>query len=155
MIKDKISLIKDKNRISKVFKIPTQNERIKEILIVYKGKAKAIKSKDIAKAIGIEEGPSSVTIRNLITETIHKYQLPVAGNPAKGYFLMESQKELDEYIKTLNSRILQITDRLVRITLYFARFNKDPTKLTPETLEIDEDEDEEDEDEDKDEDMKI
>ena len=53
----------------------------------HKGKKNAITSREIAKQVGEKWGVSGGSIRQKITETIKKYQLPVASHTTKGYFL--------------------------------------------------------------------
>ncbi len=95
------------------------HERIRDILIHHVGKANAIKSPDIAEQIGIESGPSNITIRTLIRETIHRFRLSVAGNPNSGYFFINTEAELRDYIASMRHRIQRIEDRYIRVAMYF------------------------------------
>lgn len=103
----------------------SKHEQIKDILLNHQGKNNAIKSPDIASQIGIDPGPSNVRIRKLITETLKKYHLPISGNPAKGYYLIKTKKELKETIGSLDSRIHNITDRKAYITASYYRYYED------------------------------
>jgi hypothetical protein len=114
--------------------------KIKEIILQHKGKAKAIKSKSIALAIGINEDDTHIGTRTLITKLI-KDGLPI-GACDNGYFLLETQPEVDEYSQILNGRMLEIYDRIIRIQNNFNMFygvNNKPA-IRPRTEE-DEDED--------------
>jgi hypothetical protein len=92
-------------------------KKIKEIILNHKGKANAIKSKDIAVSVGIYEDDTHIGTRNLITRLV-KQGLPI-GASDNGYFLIETQKEVDEYGQLLNSRIQEIYDRLGRLQFNF------------------------------------
>ena len=65
--------------------------------------------------IGIKEDDTHAKTRALIFETAKKYKLPLAANN-RGYFLINTKAEYDEYIKNLNSRIAGIEERKRIIT---------------------------------------
>lgn len=73
-----------------------------------------LKSKDIAAAIGIEAGPSSVTIRNLIRETIFHFKIPICGG-SNGYYLISNHEELKICVGSLESRKLEIDRRKTKL----------------------------------------
>ncbi|MFX1568999.1 MAG: hypothetical protein ACFFCV_11610 [Promethearchaeota archaeon] len=113
----------------------SQHEQIKEILLNHSGKQNAIKSPEIASQIGIDPGPSNVIIRTLITQTLKKYHLPISGNPALGYYLIETKQELRETLKSLDSRIQEITDRKAYIAASYFRLHEDEElELTGEII---------------------
>ncbi len=85
-------------------------DKIKDILLQHKGKANRITSGEIAKSIGIVENATYAKTRKLILESAKKYKLPLAANTS-GYYLITNQKEFDDYIATLNSRIKGIEER--------------------------------------------
>ena len=112
------------------------HEQIRDILLSHRGKQNPIKSKDIAIMVGEEWGMSGGNIRPKITDTIKQYHLPIAGNPAIGYYLIENREELNETIKSLDSRINGITNRKAFIFHFFHTFhNLEPLELTGEILE--------------------
>ena len=112
------------------------HEQIKNILLEHKGKKNAITSREIAKIVGEKWGVSGGNIRPKITETIKKYQLPVASHTNKGYFLMANREELINYLKTLDSYIYEITNRKAYISVFYYRCYKDEVlELTGETFE--------------------
>lgn len=124
------------------------HENIKDILIKHKGKENGIKAPDLAEMVDIDAGPSGINIRTKILETIKMYEMPIAGNPAVGYFYIETPEELRDYINSLDSRIKEITDRKTRIYYYYykkhpddddnliAPSGMDSTKLVNPNLEI-------------------
>lgn len=96
-------------------------EEIKEIILQHKGKANAIKSKTIALRIGnIEEDDTHIGTRSLITKLIRQ-GMPI-GACDNGYFLLETQEEVDEYGQKLNNRMLEIYDRIIRIQNNFNNY---------------------------------
>jgi hypothetical protein len=114
--------------------------KIKEILLQHKGKANAIKSKSIASAIGISEDDTHIGTRSLITKLV-KQGLPI-GACDNGYFLIETQKEVDDYSQLLNSRIQEIYDRIGRLQFNFDMYYGKARKRKPRgKLGEDEDED--------------
>ncbi len=108
----------------------SKEEQIKDILLEHQGKKNAIKSPEIAELIGIEPGPSNVTIRKLITDTLKQFNLPISGNPALGYYLIETKQELRETLTSLDSRIHGITERIAYINASYYRFYENE-KLEP------------------------
>lgn len=91
--------------------------KIRQIILKHKGRANAIKSKTIATMVGINEDDTHIGTRSLITKLV-KEGLPI-GACDNGYFLIETQKEVDEYGQLLNSRIQEIYDRLGRLQFNF------------------------------------
>lgn len=113
-------------------------EQVRDILLDHKGKRNAIKSKEIAKQINIDRGPSNVTIRKLITKTLKRFNLPIAGNPGLGYYLIETSEELRGYLKSLDSRIKSITDRKAKVALFYSKYYPDEDlELTGEIFDDD------------------
>ena len=88
-------------------------EIIRKILLEHVGKAKAIKSKVIALSLGVDEDATHIGTRFLITKLIHD-GMPI-GACDNGYFLLETQDEVDEYGQKLNNRMLEIYDRIIRM----------------------------------------
>jgi len=100
--------------------------KIKEIILQHKGKANAIKSRTIALMIGMSEDDTHIGTRSLITKLI-KDGMPI-GACDNGYFLLETQQEIDDYHQILNGRMLEIYDRIIRIqnnfNVYYSVNNK-------------------------------
>ena len=91
----------------------TEAERmyqIKKILLEHKGKKNTIKSKKIALMVGIQEDATHGSTRNLITK-LSEQGLPI-GACSKGYFIIETQAEVDEYRRFLNNRIQEMINRI-------------------------------------------
>jgi hypothetical protein len=101
--------------------------KIKDIILRHSGKASAITSKKIAIAIGINEDDTHIGTRSLITKLV-KRGMPI-GACDNGYFLLQTQKEVDEYGQLLNSRIQEIYDRIGRLQFNFDTYYGKVTKL--------------------------
>ncbi len=105
-------------------------KKIREIILQHKGKANAIKSKTIALRIGVAEDDTHVGTRSLITKLV-KEGMPI-GASDNGYFLLQTQEEVDEYGQKLNNRMLEIYDRIFRtqnnFNLYYGVNNKSSVK---------------------------
>ena len=115
------------------------HEQIREIILhKHKGKKNAIKSHTLAEEIGIDPGPSKITIRTLITETIQKLNIPI-GADSHGYFLIENKEELKNYFNHLESRKNGIENRKLIVYGAYARYYENETlTLTSETIDHDE-----------------
>lgn len=98
-------------------------KQIKDILLNHKGKKNRITSSAIAAAIGIVENATYAKTRSLILECAKTYKLPLAAD-TKGYYLITSQKEYNDYISNLNSRIAGIEDRKRIITENFEEWKR-------------------------------
>lgn len=84
--------------------------KLRSILWNHRGKDNAITSAAIADMLGIHEDATHALTRSLITQAIEKYRLPVAAT-VKGYYIIASKEEADEYITNLTSRISGILKR--------------------------------------------
>jgi hypothetical protein len=98
------------------------HEKIKEVLLKHKGKENGIKSHEVAEIVGIDPGPSNVTIRKRITETIEKYGIPIGSSTYYGYYLMKDKEELKEYNKFLDRKIQGNINRKSLLTAAYYRY---------------------------------
>lgn len=90
-------------------------EQIREILLLHNGKKNPITSAEIARSLGIIEDDTHAQTRALLLECAEKYELPLAANN-KGYYLISTQQEYEEYMKNLDSRNTGIEQRKRIIT---------------------------------------
>lgn len=97
-------------------------QEIRSILLKHKGKQNAIPSNKIAKIVGIPEDDTVATTRSLITKLIKNSYLPI-GSSENGYYLMQSEEELNEVMQDLNGRILGIYDRMNKLINNFNEYN--------------------------------
>jgi hypothetical protein len=96
--------------------------QIREILLNHKGKQNAIASSKIAKMLGIPENDTVATTRSLITKLIKNSYLPI-GSSENGYYIMQTEEELNEVMQDLNGRILGIYDRINKLISNFNECN--------------------------------
>lgn len=75
--------------------------RILELLQV--GKENAIKLNDLQKRMGISERKLRMTIESLRNEG---YLILVPSSPPWGYYLAQTQDEVDEFINYMRSRVI-------------------------------------------------
>lgn len=87
------------------------NRQKNQILVHLKrGKANAMDARDIAKAIGAKRERTEVIVRSAIRD------LNLNGHPicscSKGFFIADTQAELDEYVRSLRKRIAGVQQRI-------------------------------------------
>ena len=109
-------------------------EKIKNILIEHRGKENGITSNVIAKEVGIEPGPSNVSIRTLIKEVLIENELPIGSSPTYGYYFIVEDEELKEYQKQLDSRVHGILYRKYIITYFYEKHYHKDIELTEEVI---------------------
>jgi hypothetical protein len=87
---------------------------IRKIILEHKGKTNAIRASRISKALEIPENDTFATTRSLITKLLLEEGMPIAAS-GKGYFYIENQQELADYMEYLQERIHQTTNRMVTV----------------------------------------
>lgn len=95
-------------------------KRIYEILLKHIGEGNEITSAEIADIIGISEDDTHPNTRSLIEDTMKQYEIPIGSN-TKGYFIIQSKKELDKYIRNLDARIEGIEERKNNVKKFFKK----------------------------------
>ena len=80
------------------------SEKIRDILMAHRGKANAIPSKAISREMGFPMEDTQSVSRKAIWETAEEYGLPLVGC-SKGYFLAQTDNEMEEYNKNIQKRI--------------------------------------------------
>ncbi len=98
-------------------------EQVRDILEEHRGKKNKITSAKIAKMIDIDEDDTHSKSRRLIEDAIEEYGLPVAAD-SRGYFMIETEDELEEYMENLDARIDGIKDRKKVVTKNFRKKHK-------------------------------
>jgi hypothetical protein len=93
-----------------------------QILIHRRGKANAINSKQIATQLNIPDNDTYGATRKLIKKIIETENLPI-GAYRKGFFIMETQEELNEEIIKLNKRITGIKNRAEKVRTNYKQFH--------------------------------
>lgn len=79
-------------------------KKINEILSQHRGKTNAITSKKISASMGFPMEDTQAVSRKNIHETAEEYNLPLLSCN-KGFYIAETQEELDEYNQNIDSRI--------------------------------------------------
>ena len=98
-------------------------KKIKEIMLNHMGIKNPITSRNIAKIVGIDPGASMVKIRQYILATMEYFGIPIAAKGGnKGYFLMETEEELQGYLKRLESRLTGTYSRMTLVQQCFAEY---------------------------------
>lgn len=94
-------------------------EQIVQIMEKHIGKDNAITVQEIADLIGHHDsGLTNPSIRSKITECIIDDGIPI-GSCSNGYFIIENETELNEYMINLQSRINGMQQRLNAIDTAF------------------------------------
>jgi len=106
-------------------------KEIKKIILEHKGKLSAINAREIANMLDIPDNDRFSITRGLITKLIRDEELPI-GAYENGYFLIENQQELNEYMQRLNYRIIGITNRKARLISNFEKYYGKPFSDTEE-----------------------
>lgn len=111
-----------------------QMEEIEAILLKHKGKKNAIIAREIAKKVGIRDNDTFINTRMLIRKIMKNKQLPIGALDNGGYFIIENQKELNDYAKMLDRRVNGITTRKARAVVYFENYYKQAYTGTEEEI---------------------
>lgn len=98
-------------------------EQIKNILMQHRGKSNAITSGEIAVMVGINEDDTHAQTRAMILDAVIRYNLPLAADNT-GYYLITNDLEYYDYMKNLNSRIVEISERKNLITRNYGLWKK-------------------------------
>jgi len=101
-----------------------QMDEIEAILTKRVGKKNAITAREIATAVGIKDNDTFVNTRMLIRKLMKNKQLPIGALDNGGYFIIESQKELNDYAKSLDRRANGIVTRKARAIVYYENYYK-------------------------------
>lgn len=72
--------------------------------------------RDIASIVGINDGESCPRTRKLILSAMRNNNVAIGSNRS-GYFLLKSEKEMQEYLNELMARQIAISKR-IEITYY-------------------------------------
>ena len=106
--------------------IPSKDELMKFIRL---GKRNVITSTNIAKHFKASDGKVEVPIRKAIREFIEAGEL--IGSTSKGYFIIETQSEFDEYIASLEGRIAGINTRIEKLNENWSDRNRRGKRMDP------------------------
>jgi len=85
-------------------------ERVKQIMLNHKGANNAISSREISEKLEKEEVGSFPQTRMLIRDIMLEDMIPIASS-TNGYYVVETEQELRDYVDQLESRILGMSER--------------------------------------------
>lgn len=83
---------------------------MKDLLLAHRGHENPISAREINEVIEVDTVGSFPRTRELVRELLFEEEIPVAGGNA-GYYIVETEAELTEYIENLDSRIGNIAER--------------------------------------------
>lgn len=85
-------------------------ERVREILLNHRGADNPVSSREINDEIGVDSIGSFPSTRAIIRELVLDDKIPIASSN-QGYYVVETEDELAEYIENLSTRIDSIAER--------------------------------------------
>lgn len=86
----------------------------------HRGSMNAVTSREIAEYLGIDNRPNyDVQVKNIMNRVMKHKQIPVISNRF-GYFIPDTDDEINDYIVNMRGRIKGIEERLALATrLYY------------------------------------
>jgi hypothetical protein len=94
---------------------------IKRILEARKGKQNAISAGEISEILGLKQEDTHVEPRKWIKQTMFDLRIPI-GSSSKGYYLISTEDELENYVDSLNHRRQEIKKRADAIQEIFSEY---------------------------------
>lgn len=87
-----------------------EKEQVKEILLEHHGADNPVTSREINERLDLDNVGSFPTTRSVIREILMVDGVPVASN-SNGYYIIETDEELENYVDRLGERINNIAER--------------------------------------------
>lgn len=87
-----------------------QYERVRELLLEHRGKGNEISSREINQQLEMDNVGSFPQTRECIRDIMLNEQIPIIGG-GNGYYVAETEEEVQDALETFESRILSITER--------------------------------------------
>lgn len=84
--------------------------QVKEIILDHRGRDNQISSREIDEQVDIDSVGSFPNTRAVVRDLILEDQIPIVSG-GNGYFVIETEDELQNYIDSLEGRMLSIADR--------------------------------------------
>jgi hypothetical protein len=100
-------------------------QAIKKIIELQVGKDNQISSGKIGPQVRIHESMGHVKVRRLILDVVRHMKIPI-GAGGKGYFLIRTEDELDEYVAGISKRIAEMEKRKVYVQVAFGEYYNKP-----------------------------
>ena len=108
-------------------------EEIKKIILEHKGKNNPVTSNEIKEILGIPDNDTAGSTRAYITKLILDEGMPI-GASSTGYFYIETEEELTDYMEYLQDKIEQTTSRKMFVYHnYVTKYGK----IKPKTTKLD------------------
>lgn len=85
-------------------------DRVESILRDHRGSDNPISSREINDEIGVDDIGSFPSTRAIVRELVLEEKIPIASSN-QGYYIIETEDELAEYIENLSARIDSIAER--------------------------------------------
>jgi len=85
-------------------------ELVKDILLEHHGANNPVSAREINERINEDDVGSFPNTRMLIRDIMLEDQIPIASSN-KGYYIIETEAELQDYLDQLESRILGMSER--------------------------------------------
>lgn len=85
-------------------------EHVKDMLLDHRGKGNEITSREISDQLEKDEVGSFPSTRMMVRDIMMEDEIPIGSN-TNGYYVIETDEELDEYVANLESRMSGIADR--------------------------------------------
>lgn len=82
------------------------------ILALGDGKANSQHATDLENDLDMDVGHTQEPTRDLISDAIVNHKIPIGSTPRAGYFLINTEEELDEAVNNLQQRIRGLQDRI-------------------------------------------
>ena len=90
-------------------------ETVKELLLEHQGKGNEISSREINEVVDLDNVGSFPTVRRCVKDIMFEEQIPIVGG-GNGYYVAETEEEIADAIDTLESRILNMSERKMMLT---------------------------------------
>ncbi|WP_089649871.1 hypothetical protein [Halobacterium hubeiense] len=85
-------------------------EEIKQLILEAEGPSNAISSREINEQVDVDSVGSFPQTREIVRELLMEEGIPIASN-TNGYYVIESEEQLADYVDTLDSRMTGIAER--------------------------------------------
>lgn len=90
-------------------------ETVKELILEHQGKGNEISSREINDVVDLDNVGSFPTVRRCVKDIMFQEQIPIVGG-GNGYYVAETEEEIADAIDTLESRILNMSERKMMLT---------------------------------------
>lgn len=82
------------------------------ISVLGDGKANSKHASELESSLDMDVGHTQEPTRDLIREAIVNHEMPIGSTPQAGYFLINTEAELDEAVNNLQQRIEGLNKRI-------------------------------------------